>query len=417
MNKTIQMKQILILGGGFAGVSTALGLRKNLKNNKDIAITLIDEESYHLFHANLYEVATSPEELTSLAQLKKSVALPFKEIFEGKDINFIQGKISQVDLQKQTVSIGERSFTYDYLVLALGATNNFYGIEGAEENAYTLQSVNGALRIRNRIEFLAQMHRSDVTKKELRIVVAGGGFAGVEIAAELKGYLDFLSWENAFPREKIETLIIEGSESVVPGMGEQVQVDVGGRLRSLGVRIQTGSLISKVDPHFLEFKSGEKLSYDCLIWTAGVKANSVPMTPEIPVDRGGRITVNSKLQIPSFPNVFVLGDKACVMDKNNSPLPGTAMHAISHAEYLSEALPTALKNRTLIDFRPRQKAFIIPLGGKWMILKYGPAVYITGYLAFLIREFVFLKYFASLLGWYKAWNLIYFENKIYSEND
>lgn len=410
------MKQILILGGGFAGVKTALNLEKKLKHDKDVSITVVDDEPYHLFHANLYEIATSPEELTSIAQLKRSVVLPFKDIFANKKINFVQGIIENVDLQRQSVSLGSRSLNYDYLVLALGATNNFYNIPGAEENSLTLYSVKGALRIRNRLEFLAQMHRTDVSKKQIRIAIAGGGFAGVEIAAELKGYLDYLAWENNIPREKFETLIIEGGNRVLPGLEMQISMDVGGRLRSLGVRIQTDSFIAKVDEHFLEFKNGEKISYDCLIWTAGVKSNSVPMSPQVNEDRSGRIAVNEHLQMPAYPNVFVAGDKACIMDKDGRPLPGTAMQAMDQANFLGEAISKTIENQKPEAYQTKKTPFFIPLGGKWMIFKFGP-IYITGLLSYLIRQAAFFRYFMSILGPVKAARLLYLENKLYVRND
>jgi hypothetical protein len=153
---------------------------ENTKVKKAITITLVDEKPYHLFHATLYEVATSPEELTSLTQLKESVALPFKEIFQNKKINFVQGRVEQVNIKNQYVTVAERRLPYDYLVVALGSVSNFYGIPGAKENSLVLQSVKDAFLIRNRLEFLVQMRRSTFVKENLRIIIAGGGLAGVE---------------------------------------------------------------------------------------------------------------------------------------------------------------------------------------------------------------------------------------------
>lgn len=410
------MKQILILGGGVGGLQTALRLAKKYKRKKEVNITLVDEKSYHLFHATLYEVATSPEELTSLAQLKESVALPFKEIFKNKRISFVQGRVEKIYLKNQYVRVGERRLPYDYLVASLGSTSNFYNIPGAKENSFVLQSVKDAFLVRNRLEFLIQIRRSTFVKENLRIVIAGGGLAGVEMAAELKGYLDYLAWENGFPREKIETLVLEGAASLLHEMNEQTIIDASGRLRSLGVQIKTNSIIAKVDDHFVELKNGEKLVYDCLIWTAGVKANPLISEPPIETDRNSRIIVNQSLQVPKHLNIFVIGDQAGVLDNQGRPVPGNVPQAVDQAKFVAAAIGDMLNNEKPLRYKVKKIGYLIPLGAKWMILKSGP-IYITGLLAYIIRELVFVHYFASIVGWAKAARLIWLENLIYNRND
>ena len=167
------MKNIVIVGAGFGGLQAALNLEKAFKSRRDIALTLIDKRDYHLFTSNLYEVASSEEEVTSVSQMKKSVTLPLKEVLAGKNIQFIQAEVKEVIATEKKLLLASRSIPYDYLILALGSESDFYSIPGAEQYALTLKSLPDALRIRNQMEFMVEAHKFDAVKKTLRAVVAG----------------------------------------------------------------------------------------------------------------------------------------------------------------------------------------------------------------------------------------------------
>ena len=197
------MKNIVILGAGFAGLQTVLGLEKKLRNNKNISLTLVDQRDYHLFTPNLYEVATAQEELVSVGQIKKSITLPFSEILRGKNIKFIKAEVSELDLPGKQIILDNKKLAYDFAVLALGSQSDFFNIPGAKENAMVLKDLPDALRIRNKIAFAMEAQQSELNKKNIHLAVAGGGYTGVELVGELKGLVDFLAWENQFPREKV----------------------------------------------------------------------------------------------------------------------------------------------------------------------------------------------------------------------
>lgn len=410
------MKQIVVVGGGFGGIACALSLARKLSAHSDAQITLVDRHPHHVGHTYLYEVASSPEELASIEQLRQSVAIPIKDILADTKIKFHQGELKQVDPDQRELILDQGKLNYDYLVLALGSTSNFYGIPGAEQYAIPLKSVRDSLAIRNRIGFLLDAHRQDLTKQSIRIVVAGGGFAGVEMAAELKGLLDFLSWKENYPRYKLEVMIVEGSNQLMPGLGEQVGRDVYARLKNFGFEIMLNSMISNVGEHFLEFKNGEKLAYDCLIWTAGVKANQVPFTKDMAVDRGNRLMVNSMFQIETYPNVFVIGDETCYLGTDGRPLPGTARQAIDQGKYVGYALAQILHNKKPPAYVCKDYGYIVPLGGKWAILK-SQRFYMKGYLAYVIRQLSWFHYFWAILGFTKAFRLAILENRLYGRND
>ncbi len=246
------MKKIVIVGGGFGGVRVALDLEKHFKKDPETQIFLIDKRDYHLFAPNLFEAATSEEELVSLKQVKKSIALPFSEILQNSKVKFIQGECLSVDSLKKQVVLRGRTLEYDFLILASGSKSDYYGISGAEEFGLPLKTLADAFRIRNKIEFAFGAHTMDFSKKNLRFVIAGGGYTGLEVAGELKGLLNFLSWKYNYPREKIEIEVVEAAGKLVDGFDERLSADVYNRLMELGVCVRVSSRVAAVERKFIE---------------------------------------------------------------------------------------------------------------------------------------------------------------------
>jgi len=411
-----KMTNIVIAGGGFGGLNAALGLEKRFKNNKDIAITLIDSRDYHLFTPNLFEVAASEEELTTVAQMKRSITLPFAEILKGKDVKFLQSGVKNINPAKKQIELDHRQINYDYLILALGSQSDFFNIAGAKKFAYVLKDLPDALRIRNQIEFAIQAHKMDVSKKNIRIVVAGGGYTGVELAGELKGLVDFLAWKNQYPREKIEIEVVEGAGQLVPGFDDNLSRDAYYRLHELGIHIRLAARITDVDEHFVEFLSGDKVAYDVLVWTAGVKAQGCHMQVAN-LDRKGRLPVNELFQVEGRHNIFAIGDMACVMDRHGKPVPSSAQDAEGQACFIAYALPFVIQNKKPpVPYKNKKHGFIVNVGGEWAIMSYN-GFYITGWIAYFIDKMAHLRYYASLVGWFKAIRCVIFQMEIYSRND
>ncbi len=406
-------KHVVIIGGGFGGIAAALEMAKKKPH---FELTVIDERPYHLIHGNLYELASSPEELQDMLELKSTVAIPFKKIFAHKKIKFIQARVIKVDTEKNEVELEHGKVSYDYLVCSLGAHPNFYSIPGAEERAIPLFSLGDALRIRDKVEFMVQAHKNDMAKDVVRVMIAGGSFSGVEIAGELQGMFDFIAWKNNYPRNKIEVVIVEGAHQLMPGFGNNVSEDIQNRLESFGVRIMTNRMIQRVDDHMAEFTNGEKLDYDVLIWAAGVKAMTLPMSLSTQTDHTDRIEVDEYFRINRSRNIFVIGDQSCHHKADGKPLPGTASQAIDQGKYIAYAIGEFARNKHPHSHVCKDYPMLVPVGGKWAIYK-SKNFYLKGYLPYFIRRMVWLFYYADLLG---AWNAskMYLRNEeIYSEND
>jgi NADH dehydrogenase len=392
-------------------------LEKQFQKDPSIQIVLVDKRDYHLFTPNLFEVATADEELTTIKQIKKSITLPFAEILAGKKIQFVQGECLSIDSAQKKVLLQGRTLPYDFLILSSGSESDYYGILGAKEFGLPLKTLPDALRIRNKIEFALQAKAMHFNKKNLSFIIAGGGYTGTEVAGELKGFLDFLAWKYQYPREKIEILVVEASSKLVEGFDDRLSHDTYNRLQELGVHVRISSRISKVDQNFIELMSGEKLAYDALIWTTGVKASVLNNDGIFAQDRKDRISVNEFLQVGAMENIMVIGDAACVFAKNGKLVPGTAQDAVDQGKYVAQALPYLMKNKKPpLPYKNKPHGYILSLGGKWAILDYNN-FYVTGYFAYVAGVLAHLRYFASLIGIIKAIKLTWFDAELYSRND
>ncbi len=408
-------KKIVIIGGGFGGLQVALNLEKGL-NGKDFQITLVDKREYHLFTPNLYEVATAEEELATVSQIKKSITLPFKDLLQGKKIEFVQGAVTMVEAENNLVKLASKSISYDYLVLAIGSQSDYFNIEGAQKYSLPLKDFTDALRIRNNIEFVISSQKYSINQKNIRIIFAGGGYTGLELACEMKGLIDYLSWKYQIPRNKIEIEIIEGSSKLIPGFDDRLSADAYERLKDLGIHIRLSSRIVKVDEYFVWLDSGEKVAYNTLIWTAGVKANPVTCSRVFNLDRKDRICVNKFFQVEPYQNIFAIGDLANMTGVNGQPVPCTAQDAWAEAKYLADALPLLVKNQRPKPFQNHKHGFIVNLGGKWAIVDYN-LLYVKGFLGAVIGQFAHLRYYISVVGLWGGIKWLLFQEDIFSRND
>ncbi len=408
----MKQKQIVIVGAGFGGIAAAKALSKF---GDQFDITVIDQNDHHVIHGNLYEVAAAPEEITNLTELYQSITLKYTDIFFGSKINFIQAKVAEINSDNQEVVFEGGTLHYDYVIAGFGAGPNFYHIEGAEQFAIPLQSAKDALRIRNQIEFAVETKRLHGKGERVRVVIAGGGVAGVELAAQLQTMLDFVAWKNKLARNNIETVIVEGASHLMPGFPDKVVSAVTNRLKDFGVDIQTHQLVTKVDQHFVELQSGDKFAYDCLVWAAGVAAKPLPVVPEVTPGRGGRIDVDNSFCPALHNNMFIIGDQCCFLDSSHTPLPGTASQAIDQGKYVASAIKDLADGRKVRAHQCKKFPYAIPLGPRWTLYTNGKYLF-TGIIGHYMREWVWLKYYISILGTFKGWNFYNFTKRVFEKD-
>lgn len=391
------MTEVVILGGGFSGVSCALRLFKLIQND-DIKITVIDKNSYHLFTPSLYEVATSEEP-------KKNIAVPYSEIFKEK-IKFIQGSISNIDVENHLVHLSDGvNYSFDYLVIALGSEPAYFDIEGLKKYSIPLKSLDNAVEIRKKIESV--YHQKALSGKQIKVVVGGGGFSGTELTAELIRYKEHLSKHHKLSNDLIKITVIQGSQSLLKELDKKDSDLAFKRLQSGGVEILLGSHIKRVDEKIIETDDGKKHSYDILIWTGGIKAVSVLENSNLKTNGRGQVPVSGNMLVTNYNNIFAIGDVAEYANPfDNKPSPQVAEVAEDEGRIAAENVYKLIKGKSLIDYHYLHVGYVVPLKGKFAVADFN-RFRIIGFLGWVLQQAVFLYYLLKILPFTKAfkkWN-------------
>jgi NADH dehydrogenase len=337
--------KILILGGGFGGLYTALELEKKLGNDLNVEITLVNRENFFLFTPMLHEVAASDLDITTIVN-------PIRKLL--KRTNFFDGEVRSIDLADKRVVVCHgidgahvHVLDYDHLVLALGAVTNFYGIPGLEEQALTMKSLADAVYLRNRlIEHLEEADFeccSALRQPLLTFVVAGGGFAGVETAAAINDFLRAaLKFYPNLTEEMLRVVLVEFASAILPELGPELGEYAREKLAEHKIEFRLNTKVLGLSERGVKLSNGEILATKTLIWTAGTAAN--PLLEPLPCAKErGRIVVNECLEVPSYPGVWALGDCAAIPDKTTGrPYPPTAQHALRQGKVLGQNIAAAI---------------------------------------------------------------------------
>ncbi len=325
--------RVIIVGGGFAGLQAAKGLRAC-----PVDIALFDRNNYHLFQPLLYQVASA---VLSPAE----IAEPIRKILSRqRNCRVYLNEVTSVDLAERRVHYAGGSMGYDYLVLATGATHSYFGNGHWERLAPGLKSIDDALEIRRRVllafEEAEQEADEAARRAKLTFVVVGAGPTGVELAGALKEIAartiprDFRNIDTTTAR----VILLEGSSRVLPGMPAGLSDRARRDLVHLGVDVRTGALVTEVTAEGVRI--GEDfVPAENVLWAAGVAASPLGRTLGVPLDGRGRVVVRPDLSLPGHPEVFVLGDLARADDPRFADgLPGVAQVAIQGGRHAARLI-------------------------------------------------------------------------------
>lgn len=409
-------KNIVILGGGFGGLQTAFMLSKKLKAlsvRRDYEVILVDRYAYHTFIPLLYEIATTSKDTADYMELKSLVTYSLSELLEKRGIRFIKDEVMHIDLTQGAVHLRRVKVQFNYLVLALGSETNYFNIPGLKENSFGLKTFDEAIAIRDAIWSYLKKGGGD-----LRVVVGGGGSTGVGLASEIKRWA--YNFQNkGLGSRKVQVTIIEGMPAILPGFDARVIRRAGERLRRLGVEIINNEIIKKVTAGKAVLASGRAIPFDVLVWAGGVKAGS--LTEKLPLKREkrGRVEIIGALEcLPESPDLkiygrmYAVGDIACIYNpKTKQPVPQVARTAIVQGKIVAKNIIEEIrKENRLVGsvkqyvYTPKTYPYIIPVGGKFAIAKFGPFV-ISGFLGWVLKGFVELNYFISIMPLWQAFRI------------
>ena len=414
------MIKILILGGGFGGVRCALDLEKKFK--EEVQITLLDKNSYHLFLPSLYEVASAygAKRDRFAMKMKKTVCIPFRDIFARKHINFIQAEILAVDLKAKSVRTkGGEVLFYDYLVIAIGSQTADFGISGVKEHAYQFKSIEDALTINKKIGELAGKMSSGEKMSPMKIFIGGAGFTGIELAAEISCCVKKMCIENSIKGLCAIITLIEAMPKMLSMVSDKERRVILQRLTHLGVVVMENSPIEEVEVDFMKLKTGQMLEGDMVIWTAGIKANEFLRTiTGLPLTDKGKVAVDDNLQVQGWKNVFAVGDNQEFIDpKTKKPVPALAYTAVDQGKAVANNLFNFLTGKKLKPYKPFYGVWIAPVGGKFALAHLWGGWAITGLAGWLIRELVDLRYMLSILSFKKGLAILWQEITMFTKND
>lgn len=348
-------KRILILGGGFAGMKTAECLERELEKDPSVTISLVSETNALLFTPMLAEVAGSSLE-------PSHISTPLRTTLHRTD--FVRGRVTSVDLENRRVvldaNMGDNEscrseVAYDHLVLALGAVSNYLGLSNVQKLAFDFKSLIDAIRIRNHvIEMFERADRESdpaVRVALLTFVIAGGGFAGVELAGALNDFArGILADYPNLRREDVRVVLVHARDRILPELSESLARYAQKRMEARGVEFRLNTRLTDARPGVVVLSDGE-ITAETLVWTAGTAPN--PLSKSLPVekDKRGAVIVDATFSVPGHPGVWALGDCAAVVDaRSGKPYPPTAQFALREAATLAKNIRASLQGRQARGF-------------------------------------------------------------------
>lgn len=326
-----ERKHVVIVGAGFGGIKLAKDLA-----DKDVDVTIIDRHNFHLFQPLLYQLSTA---VLSCDE----IAYPIRNFFRSNsNVEFFMAKVTGVDQQRKVVLTNHGEMPYDYLVLAAGATTNFFGMTEVEKHSFGMKTVQEALHIRNHVLHMFERANKiqddpETRKRMLTFVSVGGGPTGIEECGALMELVELQKKEfHNLDFSEVTVMLLEGTDRVLPMMPENMQQETVRVLRKKGVDVRLGAQVVDYDGRTLKLKDGTEIQTETVIWSAGVKAVPFIASCGSEVDRAGRIIVEATCLVPGSDCVFAIGDCANYTHGTERPLPTIAPVAYQEADVVAE---------------------------------------------------------------------------------
>jgi NADH dehydrogenase len=385
------MKKVLVIGGGYGGLRAI----ETLYKYEDIAITLIDKNPFHYLQTEAYGYIAGRFDVHEVAIDLKNWCEGFKE-----RVTFMHKEATSVDFDQKIVHLGEETLHYDYLIIATGAKTHFFSfIKGLRENSYGVKSLERAHNFRVGFEDLIYKKlRHEVAYKdaELNIAIGGAGLSGVEVAAEMAYVLETYSKTIGDTAKEIHIYLIDASDTILPGMGKYSIEKTQKRLEALGVKILTGAFINSVDESYIYFKNGEKLHYNFMIFTGGIKAIELNNAMQTEKNDINQLIASEELNVKGRKEVFAIGDCVEIKDTEGNILPPTAQVAEKSAEYVAKTIRQRIDGVESQPFDADVQGIFIALGGKYAVGEMFKYIKVKGYVAYLLKKAITHAYYLGL---------------------
>lgn len=347
---------VVIIGGGFGGLNAARAFE-----DAPVRVTLVDRRNYHLFQPLLYQVATA-----SLSPA--DIASPIRAILRKQEnVRVLMAEAKAIDLERKQVHLEEERLDYDYLIVAAGAGHSYFGHNEWEKHAPGLKTLEDALEIRRRVllafEDAERATDEDERDEMMTFVVVGGGPTGVELAGalgEIARYTLARDFERIDPTWS-KIYLLEAGPRILPMFPEKLARKAVSDLNRLGVRVQTGAMVTQIDSKGVKLGE-ERIAARTVLWAAGVAASPLARSLGVPLDRAGRVEITPELTIPGHPTAFVIGDLALLKGKDDKPLPGVAQVAIQEGSWAAANVLRDVAEQSMKPFHYRDYGNMATIG-------------------------------------------------------
>ncbi len=374
MSKT---ENVLIVGGGFAGVKAAL----ELADNEDFHVTLLTDDRDLRYYPTLYRTATGGSRANS--------SIPLDSILSASNIDVVIGQAETLDRQKKIVTtVDGQACEYDVLILALGVVTNYFGIPGLPEYSYSIKTQSEVARFKNHLhKQLIEDNRPD-----LNYIIIGAGPTGIELAGALPEYLKHIMKNHGISKRSIHIDLIEAMPRLLPNLPKSVSRKVKSRLKKLGISLYLKSKVEGETADELTI-NGKPIRSHTVIWTAGVTNHPFFTSNKFVLMGRGKVAVDTYLQ--TEPNIFVLGDNA------NTPYSGLAQTALRDGSFVAQNLIRRSKGKKFKSYNAKEPISVIPAGNRWAVVLWG-RFHFAGLSGYLLREAADLRGFSKLEPWSNA---------------
>jgi NADH dehydrogenase len=374
-------EKVVVLGSGYAGAGAVQSLEASLGPEADL--TWVSDVDYHLVLHESHRCIRDPT-------VREKITIPVTEI-RSDSTTFRQGEVVGIDTDDREVELaGGGTVPYDYLLVALGSRTAFFGIEGLEEHAHTLKSLDDALAIHDAVsEAAAAASHGDPAQ----VVIGGAGLSGIQTAGEVAEFRDD---HNA----DIDIHLVEGLERILPGSDPQLQGALRKRLEAADVDIRTGEFIGKVDEDRVYVGDDDELAYDVLVWAGGITGREAVRDANVDKDdRSHRIYAERTFETTDE-RVFAMGDSALIDQPGEEPAPPTAQAAWQAAEVAGTNLARRVNGQPLTEWTHKDKGTVVSIGEKAVAhdVLYVPLSTFGGTPAEILKKGIAARWIADIAG-------------------
>ncbi|MEJ3719437.1 NAD(P)/FAD-dependent oxidoreductase [Paenibacillus sp. T2-29] len=380
--------KIVIVGAGYGGILTAQQLQKELKHN-EATVTLINRHDYHYITTHLHMPAAGTDTI-------EHSRIPIAQLIDEFKVDLVKGTVKEIIPTEKKIVLEDGSLSYDYLVIGLGGEPETFGIPGMDQFALTIRSINSVRLIREHIEYQLALYKNDGKPGRLNFVVGGAGFSGIEFVAELADRLPQLAKAYDIDFNRIQIINVEAAPTALPGFDPELVEYAMDVLKRKGVNFRIGVPIKECLQDGVIVGEGEKIEACTVVWTGGIRGNSLIEKAGFEVMRG-RVKIDDFLRAPGHDDIFIIGDSSLMFNPEGRPYPPTAQIAMQQGVLCGKNLAATLRNKELHKFVFSNKGTVASLGKGEAVAVVGKRK-IKGWVAAQLKKIVDLRYLFIIGG-------------------